>query len=78
MTIMLGIKLDDDLGQRFADFARSQGRGKSEIGRRALIEYLERHSVSDEFRRQLLAAADEAVASGDPSDAAFDDPDWGW
>ena len=77
MNAMLGIKLDGALERRVADFARARGQAKSEVGRRALIEYLDRHSLEEEFRRQI------AVLKGSQPDdmdeleqMAFDNPEW--
>ena len=77
MNAMLGIKLDGPLERRIAEFARSRGQAKSEVGRRALIEYLDRHSLEDEFRRQLAmlkASGPEDIA--DLEQIAFDNPEW--
>ncbi len=79
MTSMIGIKLDRELDGRVAAFAKARGQSKSEVGRRALVEYLDRHSLEEEFRRQLAHAADEDVSDADDmTQAAFDDPDWVW
>ncbi len=76
---MIGIKLDGELDGRVAAFAKARGQSKSEVGRRALVEYLDRHSLDEEFRRQLALAADEDVSDmQDLTQMAFDDPDWVW
>ncbi len=77
MAAMLGIKLDSDLDGRVAEFARARGQSKSEVGRRALVEYLDRHSLDQEFRRQLALAADEDIGDiEDLTNMAFRTPDW--
>ena len=79
MAAMLGIKLDAELDGRVAEFAKAHGQTKSEVGRRALVEYLDRHSLDKEFRRQLALGANEDVGDvRDFADSAFDDPDWTW
>lgn len=77
MTAMFGIKLDDELDRRISAFARARGQAKSEVGRRALIEYLDRHSLEDEFKRQLAMLADEDLSYMEELErAAFDNPEW--
>jgi predicted transcriptional regulator len=77
MSVMFGIKLDEDLDRRVSKFAREKGQAKSEIGRRALIEYLNRHALDEEFRRQLAVLANEDFSYMEELEAAaFDDPEW--
>lgn len=77
MTVMFGIKIDEELDKRIARFAQSKGQAKSELGRRALIEYLNRHELEEEFRRQLATLADEDVSDMDDLEAmAFQNPEW--
>jgi predicted transcriptional regulator len=74
---MFGIKLDEELDRRVSTFAREKGQAKSEIGRRALIEYLNRHALDGEFRRQLAALATEDLSYMEELEAAaFDHPEW--
>lgn len=56
---MLGVRLDEELEQRLAAVARSQGRSKSDIAREAVRRYVDRHdaALKAEARRQSLAAA---------------------
>jgi predicted transcriptional regulator len=74
---MFGIKLDEALDKRVSDFARAKGQAKSEVGRRALVEYLDRHAFEEELRRQINMVHDLDDAEMDELEAkAFDDPDW--
>jgi RHH-type rel operon transcriptional repressor/antitoxin RelB len=56
---MLGVRLDEELEQRLAAVARTQGRSKSDIAREAVRRYVERHDAAylAEAKRQSLAAA---------------------
>ncbi len=56
---MLGVRLDEDLEQRLAAVARTQGRSKSDIAREAVRRYVERHDEAflAEAKRQSLKAA---------------------
>ena len=56
---MLGVRLDDELEQRLASVARSQGRSKSDIARDAVRRYVELHDAAfrAEAKRQSLRAA---------------------
>lgn len=77
MSVMFGIKLDEGLERRVTAFARSRGQAKSEVGRRALIEYLDRHSLEEEFKRQLVQLAPAPVDDvSDLEQMAFDNPEW--
>lgn len=74
---MFGIKLDEELDKRIAAYARSKGQAKSEVGRRALIEYLNRHELEEEFKRQLTILADEDASDIAELEAmAFRDSEW--
>jgi Arc/MetJ-type ribon-helix-helix transcriptional regulator len=55
---MLGIRLNSDVEARFERFVRRRGQRKSEVGRTAIIEYMDRHGDDQEFERQLKAAAE--------------------
>ena len=57
---MLGVRLDEELEQRLAAVARTQGRSKSDIAREAVRRYVERHDEAflAEARRQSLRAAE--------------------
>ena len=77
MTVMFGIKLDEELDRRISEFARSRGQAKSEVGRRALVEYLDRHAIDQEFKRQLAVLMADDHSDMDELEAlAFDNPDW--
>jgi predicted transcriptional regulator len=55
---MLGIKLGPEIEQRFERFVRRRGQRKSDVGRAAIVEYMDRHDIDDaEFRRQLAVLA---------------------
>jgi Arc/MetJ-type ribon-helix-helix transcriptional regulator len=54
---MLGIRLNSEVEARFERFVRRRGQRKSEVGRTAIIEYMDRHDDDKEFLRQLQAAA---------------------
>jgi predicted transcriptional regulator len=77
MAVMFGIKLDEELDRRITRYARSKGQAKSEVGRRALIEYLNRHELEEEFKRQLAMLADEDLSYMEEYERmAFEDPEW--
>lgn len=50
---MLGLRLDKALESRLTKFAVGTRRTRSDVVREALDEYLLRHSLDDEFKRQL-------------------------
>lgn len=55
---MLGIKLGAEIEQRFERFVRRLGQRKSDVGRAAIVEYMDRHDLDDAaFRRDLAAVA---------------------
>ena len=56
---MLGVRLDSQTEKRLDRFVRERGRAKSEVARAAIVEYLERHDLEAELRRQvrLISAA---------------------
>ena len=59
---MLGVRLDEDLEQRLAAVARTQGRSKSDIAREAVRRYVERHDeafLAEAKRQSLMAAAED-------------------
>ncbi|RMB36143.1 RHH-type rel operon transcriptional repressor/antitoxin RelB [Sphingomonas sp. PP-F2F-G114-C0414] len=78
---MLGVRLDNELEERLAAVARTQGRSKSDIAREAVRRYVERHDEAflAEAKRQSLAAA--ALGWTEEDDAwerlgvAWDDPE---
>jgi RHH-type rel operon transcriptional repressor/antitoxin RelB len=55
---MLGVRLDNELEERLAAVARTQGRSKSDIAREAVRRYVERHDEAflAEAKRQSLQA----------------------
>lgn len=58
---MLGVRLGAEVERRLDRFARRRGRPKSDVARAAIVEYMDRHDLEEEFERQLKAAAsDEA------------------
>ena len=74
---MFGIKIDEALEKRVSRFARSRGQAKSEVGRRALIEYLDRHELEEEFKRQIRVLADQDLSDMDELEAiAFHNAEW--
>ena len=77
MSVMFGIKLDEELDRRVSEYARSKRQAKSEIGRRALIEYLDRHALEEEFKRQIDSLAGEDLSYMEELEQmAFRDPEW--
>jgi len=56
---VLGVRLDEELEQRLAAVARSQGRSKSDIAREAVRRYVDLHDEAfrREARRQSLRAS---------------------
>lgn len=54
---MLGVRLSPDVERRFERFVREQGRAKSDVARTAIVEYMDRHSLDEEFERQLRVIA---------------------
>ncbi len=56
---MLGVRLDEELEQRLATVARTQGRSKSDIAREAVRRYVDLHDEAyrREARRQSLRAS---------------------
>jgi RHH-type transcriptional regulator, rel operon repressor / antitoxin RelB len=81
---VLGLRLDDAMEQRLGRFARESRRSKSDIARDAVREYLDRHAVDDEYKRQVRAiAAATTEAELARIDALSDDlmagePDYDW
>ncbi len=61
---MLGVRLDEELEQRLAAVARSQGRSKSDIAREAVRRYVDLHDEAfrREARRQSLRASRRETA----------------
>jgi predicted DNA-binding protein len=55
---MLGIKLGREVEARFERFVRRTGQRKSDIGRAAIIEYMDRHDDDSEFERELKRVAE--------------------
>ena len=66
----LGVRLDPDLGRRFAALARRQRRSRSDLTREAIRQFVERQDCTSEERRQLAAIR--------ASDEAFDWNYWEW
>jgi predicted transcriptional regulator len=56
---MLGIRLAKDIEARFEHFVRRRGLNKSDVGRAALVEYLDRHEFDAAEMKQQLAAIAE-------------------
>lgn len=54
---MLGIKLGRDVEERFERFVRRHGQRKSDVGRAAIIEYLNRHDDDAEIERDIALIA---------------------
>lgn len=54
---MLACRLPTEEEERVVRFARAHGRGKSDVVRAALAEYLDRHEGEDDFVRQIKAVA---------------------
>ncbi len=48
---MLGVRLDDELEQKLAQYARQTGRSKSDCAKEALEEYFRRRQQQDEHDR---------------------------
>ena len=77
---MLGVRLDEDLEQRLAAVARTQGRSKSDIAREAVRRYVERHDEAflAEAKRQSLKAALEDRADDWKFFEAIEAEDGSW
>jgi RHH-type rel operon transcriptional repressor/antitoxin RelB len=69
MAAMLGLRLDPATDQMLGRFAEKARRTKSEIARAAVREYIERHDLDAEFRRQVAALA---AAERDAPDRELD------
>lgn len=54
---MLGLRLDSAMAEHLERFARATRRSKSDIARDAVREYLDRHALDDEYKRQVQAIA---------------------
>jgi len=81
---VLGLRLDTAMAERLGRFAQETRRSKSDIARDAVREYLDRHAVDGEIRRQLQVIA-AATTGADLAriDALGDDlmqiePDYDW
>jgi RHH-type rel operon transcriptional repressor/antitoxin RelB len=81
---MLGIRLDAELEAGLSALARRTQRTKSDVAREAVREYLERHSLDVEYRRQV-ALVHEAQKGTDldwldamTDDLMADEPDYDW
>jgi RHH-type transcriptional regulator, rel operon repressor / antitoxin RelB len=81
---MLGVRLDTAMAENLERFATATRRSKSDIARDAVREYLDRHALEDEYKRQVQAIA---VATTEADlvwlDAVSDDlmagePDYDW
>lgn len=70
---MLGVRLDEELEQRLAAVARSQGRSKSDIAREAVRRYVDLHDEAfrREARRQSLRASRREGEGGGDGDHRF-------
>ncbi|MEH3107950.1 MAG: ribbon-helix-helix protein, CopG family [Sphingomonas fennica] len=81
---MLGLRLERDLEERLDGFAAQTRRSRSQIAREALREYLDRHAIDAEWRRQiaLIAAStteeDLDRLDADHDDMTADEPDYNW
>jgi RHH-type transcriptional regulator, rel operon repressor / antitoxin RelB len=82
--VVLGVRLDAVLTEKLDRFATVSRRSKSDIARDAVREYLERHDIDDDYRRQVQAIA-AATRERDLLwlDAVHDDlmagePDYDW
>ena len=77
---MLGVRLDEELEQRLAAVARTQGRSKSDIAREAVRRYVERHDAAflAEAKRQSLRAAQRDDRSEYAFWEAIEIEDSGW
>jgi hypothetical protein len=58
---MLGLRLEKELEQRLDRFASKTRRTRSSVARDAVREYLDRHSLDDEFLRQVGVLKGDAV-----------------
>jgi RHH-type rel operon transcriptional repressor/antitoxin RelB len=70
---MLGLRLEKELEERLDRFAAQRMRTRSDVARAAVREYLDRHSIDEEFRRQVrmleaLPTAADADRSADRTD----------
>lgn len=81
---MLGFRLSLEDERALARFARETRRTKSDIAREAVQEYLRRHALDVEWRRQIAALADEKMHGGIEVAATLTDellreePDFDW
>ncbi|MFD1951428.1 ribbon-helix-helix protein, CopG family [Sphingomonas arantia] len=81
---MLGIRLNPDLEADLTALARRTHRTKSDVAREAVREYVDRHSLDAEYRRQV-ALVHEAQRGSDmdwleamAADLMADEPDYDW
>ena len=80
----MGLRLDSAMADHLERFAKATRRSKSDIARDAVREYLDRHALGDEYKRQvqaIAAATTEAdLASLDAmnDDLMANEPDYDW
>ena len=81
---MLGLRLDSVMADQLERFAKATRRSKSDIARDAVREYLDRHALGDEYKRQVqgIAAAttkaDLAWLDAVNDDLMASEPDYDW
>ena len=81
---MLGLRLDAEMTAHLDRFSKATRRSKSDIARDAMREYLARHTVDEEYRRQVRAiaaavnAADLAQVDAVHDDLMASEPDYDW
>lgn len=72
---MLGVRLSEQDDQALARFAKRSRRSKSDIAREAVQEYLRRHTLDEEWRRQVANLRGKSLDGEDAAllDAVVDD-----
>ena len=73
---MLGIRLSSDVEARLERFVQRRGQRKSEVGRTAIIEYMDRHEENGEFIRQVQLLNEQPMSEFDKKEAELRTNDW--
>jgi hypothetical protein len=73
---VLGIRLNSEVEARFERFVRRRGQRKSEVGRTAIIEYMDRHEADAEFMRQVRLLNEQPLSESERKEAERRTDDW--
>ena len=73
---MLGIRLNPAVEERFERFVRRRGQRKSDVGRTAIIEYMDRHEAEGEFLRQVRLLNEVPLSEAEQKEAERRTNDW--